>query len=59
MEQIKKGNVTRPLFLTLPVQEISWRTQFGQGRREVLAADARRSHEEYWNRTAPGKKFEH
>jgi hypothetical protein len=59
VEQTKKGNVVPPAFLTLPAQEVKRRTQAAQERRQGLANAARQSHEEYWNRTSPGKQFEH
>jgi aryl-phospho-beta-D-glucosidase BglC (GH1 family) len=58
-EQTKKGNVVPPPFLTLPAQDVRSRTQAAQGRRGELATSAQQSHEEYWNGTVPGKKFEH
>jgi len=58
-EQTKKGNIPLPFFLTLPAQEVKNRTQTAQGQREDLAKAAREQHEGYWNRTSPGKQFQH
>lgn len=58
-EQVKKRNITPPHSLTLPVQEVRNRTQYAQSQRQGMADGARRGHEEYWNNTSPGKKFEH
>lgn len=58
-EQVKKGNISPPASLTLPAQEVRNRAQHSQSQRQGMADSARRSHEEYWNNTAPGKKFEH
>ena len=44
-------------FLTLRVHEIRDRIRAAQVRKQRLATEARRSHEEYWNRTSPEKKF--
>lgn len=59
VEQTKKGNVISPAFLTLHAQEVRNRIQAAQARRLDVGNAARRSHEEYWNRTCPGKRFEH
>ena len=58
-EQVKKGNISPPASLMLPSQEIRSRAQHAQSQRQDMAHGARRSHEEYWNNTAPGKKFDH
>jgi hypothetical protein len=58
-EQVKKGNIFPPPYLTLPAQEVRNRTQHAQGQRQGMADAAKRGHEEYWSKTAPGKKFEH
>lgn len=59
VEQTKKGNITPPEYLALPAQEIRGRIHSANERRERMGNDAQRAHEEYWNRTSPGKKFEH
>jgi aryl-phospho-beta-D-glucosidase BglC (GH1 family) len=59
VEQTKKGNIPPPSFLTLPAQEVRKRAQAAQGRREEMARAARHSHDGYWDRMSPGKKFEH
>jgi hypothetical protein len=59
VQQIKNGNIRPPAFLTFSGQEIKKRTQIANERREELKNGASRSHNEYWNRTSPGKKFEH
>lgn len=59
VEQTKKGNISPPPWLTLPVDEVKRRAQDAQSRRAGMAEAARRSHEEYWTRTTPGKNFEH
>ncbi|KAL2067416.1 hypothetical protein VTL71DRAFT_1841 [Oculimacula yallundae] len=58
-EQTKKHNITPPEYLTLPAQEVRNRVGAAEDRRAELAHTARQSHEDYWNRTAPGKYFEH
>ncbi len=58
-EQVKKGNISPPFSLTLSTQEVKNRTQNAQTQRQEMADGARRSHEDYWNNTAPGKLFEH
>ena len=58
-EQVKKGNITPPPSLTLSAQEVRNRIQQAQSQRQAVADNARRSHEEYWNKTSPGKQFEH
>ena len=59
VEQTMKGSVVPPPFLTLPAHEVQSRAQAAQVRRRDLACLARKSHEEYWGRTCPGKVFEH
>jgi hypothetical protein len=59
VKQTKKGNIVPPSFLALPVDEVRSRAQAAQVKRDDLAGSAKQSHEEYWNRTCPGKKFEH
>ena len=59
VEQTKKENVLPPFFLTLPTLEVRSRAQAARGRRGDLGYSARQFHEEYWNRTCPGKRFEH
>jgi hypothetical protein len=44
-------------FLTLRVHEVRDRIRAAQVRKQRLATEAGRSHEEYWNRTSPEKKF--
>jgi aryl-phospho-beta-D-glucosidase BglC (GH1 family) len=59
VEQTKKGNISPPPALTLRVQDVKDRAQAAQDRRGELAQAARRSHNDYWTRTCPGKRFEH
>ena len=58
-EQVRKGNISPPHFLCFPAQEVKNRTQHAQYQRQGMADGARKGHEEYWNNTSPGKKFEH
>jgi aryl-phospho-beta-D-glucosidase BglC (GH1 family) len=58
-QQVKKGNITPPYSLTLPAQEVRNRTQHAQSQRQGMADGARKSHDDYWTKTSPGKKFEH
>jgi aryl-phospho-beta-D-glucosidase BglC (GH1 family) len=59
VEQTKKGNITPPLWLTIPKEEVRRRVSEAQTRRGELHEAALRSHIDYWNRTTQGKKFEH
>ncbi|KAF4633903.1 hypothetical protein G7Y89_g4209 [Cudoniella acicularis] len=58
-EQIKKGNIFIPPFLLFSADDVGNRLQAAQDRREELFTTAQGSHEDYWNRTCPGKHFEH
>ncbi|RDW94563.1 glycoside hydrolase-2 [Coleophoma crateriformis] len=58
-EQTKKGNILPPATMRLSSGEIHQKMQVAQDRRQDLATGALRSHEEYWNRTAPGQRFQH
>jgi hypothetical protein len=59
VEQVKKGNILPPPSLSLSREEVRERTTKAQQQRSGLSKDARQTHEEYWNRTCPGQKFEH
>jgi hypothetical protein len=59
VEQTKKGNIAPPPWSLIPKDEVNRRTDDAQAKREQLKEAALRSHVDYWNRTAPGKKFEH
>lgn len=52
------GILYRLIFLTLQVHEVRNRIGAAHARRQWLATEARRFHEEYWSRTFPEKKFE-
>ncbi|KAG0649690.1 hypothetical protein D0Z07_3962 [Hyphodiscus hymeniophilus] len=58
-QQVKAGNVSPPPALTLSAQDVRSRTQHAQSQRQSMADNGRRSHEDYWTKTSPGKKFEH
>lgn len=57
--QTKKGNILPPASMKLSSEEIHQKMQIAQDRRQDLATGAMRSHEDYWNRTAPGQQFQH
>lgn len=59
VEQTKKGNISPPPWLLLSLDEVRSRAQDTQAQRAQLAQRARESHEAYWTKTSPGKKFEH
>lgn len=59
VEQTRKGNITPPPWLLLSLDEVRRQAQAAEGRRAELAETARRSHEAYWTRTAPRRRFEH
>ncbi|CZS90374.1 related to Putative glucan 1,3-beta-glucosidase [Rhynchosporium graminicola] len=58
-EQSKKHNIVPPEYLALPAQEVRDRISAAEANRGALAQTARQSHEEYWNRTAPGNSFDY
>lgn len=58
-EQTRKGNISAPNSLFLPSQEVLNRVQAAHGQRGQLATTDRSNHENYWNSTQPGKRFEH
>ncbi|KAI9734162.1 MAG: Glucan 1,3-beta-glucosidase 3 [Claussenomyces sp. TS43310] len=59
VEQVKKGSIRPPAASLLSADEVRQRAQTAQERRDALGQEARRGHEDYWNRTSPGGKFEH
>jgi aryl-phospho-beta-D-glucosidase BglC (GH1 family) len=59
VEQVKKRNILPPPSLLLSREEVEQRASKAQQRRDGLAKEARRSHEEYWTRTCPGQHFGH
>ena len=58
-DQVRKGNVVPPNFLTLPPGEVLNRVHTAQDRKAQLAHTDRSNHENYWNSTSPGKRFQH
>lgn len=58
-EQCTKGNIVPPNNLLLSREEVKQRASDVQQQQVELAKEAKRSHEEYWNRTCPGQYFEH
>lgn len=58
-EQTKKGNIPPPAYLTLSAQDVKNRTQTANDKRQELGDGAKQGHEGYWDKTSPGKKFEH
>lgn len=58
-EQVKKNNIAPPPWLVVPKQEVLQRAEAAQQRRQELSSAGRQSHEDYWNRTSPGKQFQH
>ena len=57
VEQVKKGNTLPPPSLLLSMEEVEQRASKAQQRRDELAKEARRSHEEYWTRTLSRTTF--
>ena len=59
VEQTKKGHVSPPPWLLLSFDDVRNRSQAAQGKKPQLAEAARHSHDAFWTKKSPGKKFEH
>lgn len=59
VEQTKKGSISPPPSLLLSFDDVKSRARAAQSKRAQLADGARQSHEGYWTKKSPGKKFEH
>jgi hypothetical protein len=58
-DQVRKGNLVAPPSLLLPSREALNRVKNAQDRKAQLASTDRANHENFWNSTSPGKKFQH
>lgn len=59
LNKSRKGTYVLPPTSLVLSRQVQLRAIKAQQQRDELANQARRSHDEYWNRTCPGKYFEH
>lgn len=59
VEQVKNGSIIAPPWLLLGAGEVQQRADAAEGPRREVCGQGLSSHVEYWNRTKPGKRFEH
>jgi len=59
VEQVKKGAICPPAWLRLKSYEVQERADLAESQKAEIAEQAVLCHTDHWNRTAPGKKFEH
>ncbi len=58
-QQTNEGAIIPPASLTLPAEEVRNRIRAAWEQHQRLQQTALREHSEYWDRTAPGARFEH
>lgn len=58
-QQVNDGAIVPPLSLLISAQDIRYKLASAEAKRGALRDAAVRAHTDFWNRTAPGQRFEH
>jgi len=59
VEQTKKNNISSPDYLKFSFDTVKSRAQASLSRRQELGSNAKGSHQQYWDQTSPGVRFQH
>ena len=59
MAQTRKGNIRAPGYMNIPFDHVEQHISYANSQRDALKAEAVSSHCGYWDKTTPGKHFEH